>query len=235
MLELLRRPLAGRVGVAVVTDRDDGDLHPEHVDAAVLRGRQIALTGARWVMVDEVHGTDVVIVDDLVTADRPLAGTGDVMLTERAESPIAIWAADCAPIALFGSNGTALVAAHAGWRGLADGVLDVAVDALESTGATVAAAVLGPCIHGCCNEFGSADLGRVATGVGAGCDDIAATTEWGTAGLDVPTAVALGLGRRGVTLDVVGACTGCDHRFRSHRRRNDRERHALIAWFEEAP
>ena len=219
----------------MVTERDDGDLHPERVDADVLSRRQTALTGARWMMVDEVHGTDVVSVDDLVIAERPLAGTGDVMLAERSVAPVAIWAADCAPIALFGSNGAALVVAHAGWRGLADGVLDVAVDALESTGATVAAAVLGPCIHGCCNEFGSADLDRVAAGVGAGGNDILSTTEWGTAGLDVPTAVAVGLDRRGVVLDVVGTCTGCDDRFRSHRRRDDLERHALIAWFEETP
>jgi copper oxidase (laccase) domain-containing protein len=234
MLELLRRQLAGRVALAVVTERDDGDVHPERVEADILLRRQIALTDARWVMVDQVHGTDVVIVDDPVVTAHPLTGIGDVILVEGAAAQVAIWAADCAPIALFGSNGAALAVAHAGWRGLADGVLDVAVDALESTGATVAAAVLGPCIHGCCNEFGSADLDRVAAGVGAERNDIVSTTEWGTPGLDVPTAVARGLDRRGVTLDVVGACTGCDDRFRSHRRRDDVERHALIAWFEEA-
>ena len=38
----------------------------------------------------------------------------------------------------------------------------------------------------------------------------------------------------GIDLDVVGVCTGCDLRFRSHRRRVDLERHAMVAWFEEA-
>jgi copper oxidase (laccase) domain-containing protein len=143
-----------------------------------------------------------------------------------------VWAADCAPIALFGANGTTRVVAHGGWRGLAGGVIDVAVDALESTGTRVAAAVLGPCIHPCCYEFGAADLELVAHGVGVSPSDVTGSTGWGTRALDVPAAVRSGLARRAIEIDVAGACTGCDRRFRSHRRRADLQRHALIAWFE---
>jgi len=233
MHELLRREITGRTAVASVTERSDGDVHPERVSAETLRRRQVELTGVPWVMVDEVHGIDVVLVDDLGSGWSPLAAVGDVLLAERSDVPIAVWAADCAPVALFGANGTSRVVAHAGWRGLAGGVLDVAVDALESTGTTVAAAVLGPCLHGCCNEFGLNDLERVAGGVGAERSDVASTTAWGTHGLDVPAAVAAGLARRGIALDRTGACTGCDHRFHSHRCRVEPERHALVAWFEE--
>lgn len=235
MHELLRRDIAGRAVVAAVTERDDGDVHPERVDADTLRRRQIELTGAPWVMVDEVHGIEVVDVDDLRAPWAPLVGVGDVLRAERSVEPMAVWAADCAPVALFGANGTSRVLVHAGWRGVASGVLDVAVDALESTGTTTAAAVLGPCLHGCCNEFGADDLDRVAAGVGIGRADLASTTAWGTLGLDVPSAVIAGLTRRGIALDVVGPCTGCDVRFRSHRCRAEPERHALVAWFEEAP
>lgn len=234
MEQLLRRHIGGRLAVAIVTERDDGDMHPETVDAAVLRQRQIALTGSPWVMLDEVHGTDVVTIDAHSAMRWPLAGTGDVLVSERSDATLAVWAADCAPIALFGENATSWVVAHAGWRGLAGGVLDVAVDALEATGTTVAAAVLGPCIHACCYEFGARDLDRVASGVRAGSSDVAGVTAWGTVALDVPAAVAAGLAHRGVTLDVVGPCTGCDQRFRSHRRRGELERHALVAWFDEA-
>ncbi len=233
MHELMRREITGRTAVAVVTERSDGDVHPERVSAEALRRRQVELTGTPWVMVDEVHGTSVVVVDDLRSGWSPLAAVGDVLLAERSAAPIAVWAADCAPVALFGVNGTSRVVAHAGWRGLAGGVLDVAVDALESTGTTVAAAVLGPCLHGCCNEFGLDDLDRVAAGVGAERSDVASITAWGTHGLDVPAAVAAGLARRGVALDGPSACTGCDRRFRSHRCRTEPERHALVAWFEE--
>jgi polyphenol oxidase len=203
------------------------------VDAEILRERQLVLTAAPWVMLDEVHGVELIAVDELPTVEWPLAATGDVLLAERSDEVLAVWAADCAPLALFGANGTSRVVAHAGWRGLAGGVVDVAVDAVESTGTHVDAAVLGPCIHACCYEFVADELDRVASGVGAPVSAVTGSTGWGTRALDVPAAVAAGLARRGVVLDVVGACTGCDGRFRSHRRRADVERHALVAWFEE--
>jgi copper oxidase (laccase) domain-containing protein len=232
MQELLRRDIGNRVAVAVATECSDGDVHPESVDRETLWQRQHAVAGTRWVMLDEVHGTDVVALDSLRTVTWPLAGTGDVLVAARSNEALAVWVADCAPVALFGANGRSRVVAHGGWRGLADGVIDAAVDALESTGTQTAAAVLGPCIHPCCYEFGATDLDRVAGGVGAPAPEVSGSTAWGTLALDVPAAVAAGLRRRGVGLDAIGACTGCDARFRSHRRRRERERHALVAWFE---
>lgn len=233
MEQLLRRQFDGRVAVAIATDRSDGDMHPERVDAASLRRRQIAVTGSTWVMLDEVHGTDVVAVD--AHPPWPLAGVGDVLLAQGPDVMLAVWAADCAPIALFGADAASHVVVHAGWRGLAGGVVDVAVDALEATGTTVAAAVLGPCIHPCCYEFGADDLDQVAAGTSASLGDVIGVTAWGATALDVPSAVAVVLDRRGIALDSVGPCTGCDQRFRSHRRRAEVQRHALVAWFEEAP
>ena len=232
MQELLRRDIDGRTAVAAVTECSDGDVHPELVDADTLLRRQHALTGNRWRMLDEVHGVEVVAIDSVDDDAWPLAGVGDVLVAETSSDVLAVWVADCAPLALFGANGTTRVVAHGGWRGLADGVIDVAVDALEFTGTHVAAAVLGPCIHACCYEFGAADLERVASGVGAATGEVVGATSWGTPALDVPAAVAAGLARRGIGLDVSGDCTGCDERFRSHRRRAERERHALVAWFE---
>jgi copper oxidase (laccase) domain-containing protein len=234
MEELLRLQVGGRVAVAVCTEAGDGDIHPERVPSSTLRQRQIRLVGEPWVMLDQVHGAQVVSVDALEPKRWPLSGTGDVLVANRSPDVLAVWAGDCAPIALFGANGTSRVVAHGGWRGLASGVIDVAVDAIESTGTTVAAAVLGPCIHRCCYEFGSVDLDQVAAGVGVSADAIAAVTSWGSRALDVPAAVAAGLARHGIGLDAVGVCTGCDPRFRSHRCRVELERHALVAWFEDA-
>lgn len=229
----MRREIGGRTAVAVVTERDDGDVHPERVDADVLRARQEQLTGSRWVMLDEVHGTAVFSADRSAPAGGPMAGEGDVLMADGSTEQLAVWVADCAPVALFGANGSTRVLAHAGWRGLASGVISVAVDALESTGTTTAAAVLGPCIHACCYEFGDAELEQVADGVGVPAAELTALTAWGTRALDLPAAVAAALGRRGIELDVVGPCTGCESRFSSHRRRADPERHALVAWFED--
>lgn len=234
MQELLRRDVSGTTAVAAVTECADGDVRPDLVDADTLLRRQRELTGSRWVMLDEVHGVDVVDVDTLTPIDWPVAGTGDVIVAERCDEILAVWVGDCAPVALFGSNGRTRVVAHGGWRGLADGVLDVAVDALEATGTEVAAAVLGPCIHPCCYEFGADELERVARGVGADPTAVAGMTAWGSPALDVPAAVRAGLARRGIAIETSAICTGCDHRFRSHRRRAELERHALLAWFEES-
>ncbi len=233
MQELLRVGVGARTAVAVVTERIDGDMNLQRVDLDTLQRRQRRLTGATWVMIDEVHGTDVVDLDRLPAGNGSPAGVGDVLVADRGTDRLAVWAADCAPVALFGANGTSRVVAHCGWRGLAAGVLDVAVDALESKGTTVAAAVLGPCIQCCCYEFGDLERRAVARGVGAPPELITGRTAWGTTALDVPAAVVAGLARRRVTLDVVGSCTGCDQRFHSHRRRAQPQRHALVAWFEE--
>ena len=238
MLELFRGSVGRRVLTVVATEASDGDMRP---DGQVERQR--ALTGEAWVMVDEEHG--IAVFD----ADRPLAGPppeADVIVTTAAGTHTAIWAGDCAPVVLCGASGT-LVVAHAGWKGLAAGVLDVAVGALTDRGDRVGAAVLGPCIHAECYEFGPFELDAVARGIagaGEGADEpadggvdvraarsaIHARTSGGRPALDVPAAVAWGLRRHGVELDVVGPCTACDTRFFSHRARADAARHAVVAW-----
>ena len=173
-----------------------------------------------------VAGGEITI--DVERGASPLP-PGDVLVTELANRALAIWAGDCAPLVLCGRNGT-LVAAHAGWRGLAAGVIDVAVAELTARDDQAAAAVLGPCIHAECYEFGSGELDAVASGVGATTEEIAGSTRGGRAALDVPGAVAAALGRHGITLDMVGPCTACDERWFSHRARNEDSRHAVVAW-----
>ena len=91
-------------------------------------------------------------------------------------SPVAVWAADCAPVALVGRRGT-IAMVHAGWRGLAAGVLDVAVRAVNDADGSVVAAVLGPTIGPCCYEFSAADISGVGAGVGA-ADPILVSTKF---------------------------------------------------------
>lgn len=228
MLELLHRDVGGCTVTVVATERSDGDMHPERVASQTLVARQLVSTQRRWFMLDEVHGTDVYRCDESEPTS-PIAGVGDVLvgaMPGRATvgAAIAIWAADCAPIMFFDDRGVP-VGCHAGWRGLAAGVIDVTLDLLGSP----SAAVLGPCIHPCCYEFGERELAEVAGGVGVDPATISSVTSTGAFALDVPAAVALSLRRRGVELDVVGSCTGCNDRWFSHRR-GDGGRHAVIAW-----
>jgi len=219
--------LGGRDIRIVATDRDDGDIHPERVPTDELAVRQLAATGRNWMMVDEVHGTDVV---DVTAADpwKPMAGVGDVIVTRGIDLDIAVWAADCAPLFLLADDGTT-VGAHAGWKGLAAGVIDVAVETVRREGGRVRAAVLGPTIGPCCYEFGHDDLALVVERVHARPAAIAGRTIDGRTSLDVPAAVRSALDHHGIALDVAGPCTGCDDRWFSHRVRADLGRHATVA------
>jgi polyphenol oxidase len=210
------------------TDRTDGDFHPGRVAADDLRHRQRGLVGSPWVMLDQQHGAVVVDVASVPAIPWPLAAAGDVLVAPVGDTrPLAVWAADCAPIVLLGADGTRVVA-HAGWRGLAAGAIDAAADAVGA----VDAAVLGPCIHRCCYEFAMSDLGALSISVALDLDQVCGQTSWGAPALDVPATVAALLARRGIELDVSGACTGCDERFHSHRRRGDVARHAVVTWVE---
>jgi copper oxidase (laccase) domain-containing protein len=146
---------------------------------------------------------------------------------------LAILTADCAPIAFESPEGV-IGAAHAGWRGLAQGVIGQTVAAMRDLGATDVRAALGPCIEPACYEFSAADLDEVAARLG---DGVRATTRRGTPALDLPGGVRAALAREGVELAYdASTCTSCaqDNRgeplWFSHRARNDEARQAMVVW-----
>ena len=75
----------------------------------------------------------------------------DALWSDESGVPMLALAADCVPIAIARKNGApALAVVHAGWRGLAAGVVEAAVAALDGN----TAAVVGPSIGPCCYEVG---------------------------------------------------------------------------------
>lgn len=217
---------AGAVVRVLTSVRDDGDMHPRRVAPAALERRRRSLVDLPWTMLDQQHGVGVVRVQTPGEGDRRC---GDVAVLETDAAAVGVWAADCAPVVIVASDGRAAVV-HAGWRGLAEGVLDVACAALGA-GASTAAAVLGPCIRPCCYEFGPSDLEAVAEGAGVPVAAISGVTRDGRRALDVPATVREALGRRGIAVVDDGVCTACDPRWFSHRR-GDPERHVLAVWSE---
>jgi YfiH family protein len=130
-----------------------------------------------------------------------------------------VFAADCLPVALRGPGGVAMV--HAGWRGLAGGIVAAAAEAVEATSAAI-----GPGIAPCCYEVGDEVLAAFAD-LGAG---IAAGRM-----LDLAEVARRQLARAGVKdVQSAGLCTSCEHQlFFSHRRDHGRTgRQAGIAWLE---
>ena len=111
------------------------------------RARYTAALGARPVWLQQVHGTHVVHLQ-AATLDAPLA-PADAAWTSDPGIACAVLVADCLPVLMSLRDGRAVAAAHAGWRGLAAGVLEATVEAL-CTGAGAApgdvVAWLGPCI-----------------------------------------------------------------------------------------
>lgn len=103
---------------------------------------------AEPVWLNQVHGISVAraeISDAGVTADAAMAGT--------ARTVCAVLTADCLPVLLCAEDGSAVGVAHAGWRGLAAGVLETAVSAL-AVPATRLMAYLGPAIGPASFEVG---------------------------------------------------------------------------------
>jgi YfiH family protein len=77
---------------------------------------------------------------------------GDGLWTDEPRLPILAFSADCVPIAIARTDGTrALAVLHAGWRGLAAGIVEAGVRSLAG-GPT--AAIVGPAIGPCCYEVG---------------------------------------------------------------------------------
>lgn len=92
----------------------------------------------------QVHGADV--VDAKVAGpDRPVC-TGDASTATAAGVVCAILTADCLPVLFADLDGKVVGAAHAGWRGLAGGVLGATVKAMRAAGAGEITAWMGPAI-----------------------------------------------------------------------------------------
>jgi hypothetical protein len=201
-------------------------MNADLVDAATLARRLRAFVDLPWTLLDEVHGTRV------VTVGGPGDGSGEIAdgaVTRTPNAVLGIWVGDCAPVAFVSREGV-IGAAHAGWRGLADGILESTVGAMRVLGARHVQAVLGPCVHRECYEFGAADLDALAARFGPA---VRGVTSWGTPAFDLPAAIAAVLDRLGVALSASEApCTACDSEYWSHRARGEKGRQAMAVWVE---
>ena len=106
---------------------------------------QAQLGGARPVFLKQVHGVDVATL----TRTTPDGTVADACLTTETKVACTIMVADCLPLLLTDDAGRVVAAAHAGWRGLAAGVVEQTVQAVCDQAGVVPAQVrvwLGPCI-----------------------------------------------------------------------------------------
>ncbi|MDI3331781.1 MAG: polyphenol oxidase family protein [Micrococcus sp.] len=199
--------------------------------------RDMGVAPGRTEYLTQVHSARVV-----AATGRGWAGSGarpeegDALVSPTGRDPLAIMVADCLPV-VFASRrpgGAELTGptavAHAGRRGLLDGVLEATVDRLRAAGAGDApgevVAWVGPGICGRCYEVPE-DMHRdgVARIPAAG-----STTSWGTPALDLAAGAAAVLDRLGVTVHRDDRCTFEDGRLFSHRRAPGEGRFAGLVW-----
>lgn len=98
----------------------------------------------------QVHGVDVAVIGATTPGSEPVA---DAAVTREVGRPLAILTADCLPVLFCSDDGAVIGAAHAGWRGLAAGVIERTVEAMGVDAARVHA-WLGPCIGRASYEVG---------------------------------------------------------------------------------
>ena len=135
--------------------------------AVVARNRAMVMSALEldhepcWL--DQIHGSDVVRAARYATAPQADAGVGDA-----GSPPCAVLTADCLPVVLCDATGTRVGIAHAGWRGLAGGVIERCVAAMERPAGELLA-WLGPAIGAESYEVGPEVRGAcLAADPGAG-------------------------------------------------------------------
>jgi YfiH family protein len=129
----------------------------DQTEIVALNRRRVAdamdVTPEALVGIHQVHSPDVLTVDAPLTGDKPKA---DALVTATPGLALTILTADCQPVLFCDPDANVIGAAHAGWRGALDGVLEATLDAMEALGATRenTRAVIGPSISQVAYEVG---------------------------------------------------------------------------------
>ncbi|VVN01902.1 Polyphenol oxidase [Pseudomonas fluorescens] len=172
----------------------------------------------------QVHGIAVAHADPgiVATADASWTATPGIACTSMT--------ADCLPVLFCDRAGTRVAAAHAGWRGLAAGVLEATLDSLDVPAEDVLV-WLGPAIGPQAFEVGPEVREVFINQLPAAAEAFVPSDNAGKFMADIYTLARLRLAERGVTAVYGGGlCTVTDPRFFSYRRASRTGRFASLVW-----
>ena len=210
-------------------------LHVNDDPAAVAanRARLQALLPGRPAWISQVHGAAVVDAAT-VGVDQPVR-VGDASIATSSGVVCAILTADCLPVLFADRAGRVVGAAHAGWRGLAGGVLGQTVAAMRAAGAGEITAWMGPAIGAQAFEVGQDVFDSFAAalpGVDVGFAFVPRSDSPGKYLADMFALARLMLARDGVNSVAGGAhCTHTEaDRFYSYRRDGVTGRQVSLIW-----
>jgi polyphenol oxidase len=182
------------------------------------------------VWLQQVHGSHVVVVDRPALREDSAAPRADASVTRAADIVLAVRVADCLPVLFSGDGGAVVGAAHAGWRGLASGVLEATVTAMACDPAGVVA-WFGPAIGPAAFEVGD-DVRDAFVGSDGSAGDAFAAHRPGKWLADLEALARGRLARAGVVwIGGGGMCTVSNPgRFFSFRRDRTTGRMAALVW-----
>lgn len=205
---MIRPPGFDRV---VFGDAADGD--PRTDPAARARFDALIDGNHQWTWARQVHGTTV-----LTPAAPGSAGEADGLLTAAPGIAMLVATADCVPVIIEGERSSGVI--HAGWRGLAEGVVTAGVQAMLDEGDRPVRAAIGPSIGPCCYEVGPEVIEALSPFTG--------TTSWGTPSVDLWSAAEEQLA--GLAVWRADVCTYTDSAYRSYRRDGTAQRQVAVTW-----
>jgi YfiH family protein len=136
---------------------------PEAVEENRARlARSLGFAPERLVTTPQVHGKDVLVVDES-TARTALATRADILVTREPGFLLMQRFADCVPLVLWHEAAGIVSVAHAGWRGTAIGVAERTVQAISDLGGDPSGirAGIGPSIGPCCFEVGDEVVAQI--------------------------------------------------------------------------
>lgn len=227
---------AGGASTGASATMDVGPAHPSATELAGAIGenrrRLRAHLPADPVWLSQVHGRGVLQVNaQNVAALRDRAVEADAAVTRDAGVVLTVRTADCLPVLLADRAGAVLGVAHSGWRGLAAGVLEATVAAMQVPSREIDAWI-GPAIGPRAFEVGHDVRAAFCDADPAGAAHFAALRD----GKWLADLAALAR-QRLAALDITAAggewCTYTDaQRFYSWRRERTSGRMALLAWIE---
>lgn len=212
--------------------------HTHDAPEAVAANRQLLrdCLPSNPIWLEQVHGTMVFDADPGVAGATDLnqVPVADAAITTRSDTVLAVLTADCLPVVLASSDGSALGIAHAGWRGLAAGVLEKTLEGLRGkTGDAVEwYAWVGPAISQAHFEVGADVLDAFTRQDPACAGYFQPKGEKGKWLADLPAIARHRLQRAGLSkIGLSGECTySRPDLYYSYRRASTTGRLATLAW-----
>lgn len=175
----------------------------------------------QMLFMSQVHGSDVVVVDQPWQGEPPRA---DALVTTSAHLALAVLVADCTPVLMVDHLAGVAAVVHAGRPGMMAGIVGRTVEAMTDLGARSISAAVGPSVCARCYEVPESMRAQAAR-----ISPVCAAVSWqGTPAIDVAAGVVDQLRARSVAVQWISGCTRESEDLFSYRRKHRTGRFAGI-------